>query len=208
VGLKERSCTSNHLFSIFVLKAGIIQENQNFKALKILKRNYKWYAIYTRSRSEKKLYDELVEKGVECYLPLKRELRVWSDRKKWVESPLFTSYVFVRVSEREYYDALSSTWAARYVCFGGKAVPIPETQIAALKLFLADNKRNVELTSDSMKKGDQLEVTIGPLKGVQGELVQLRGKHRIVLRFISLGCCVHADISLDEVKRLKPTAVV
>lgn len=129
-------------------------------------------------------------------------MRVWSDRKKWVESPLFTSYVFVRVSEREYYDAISSTWAVRYVCFGGVAVPIPDSQIESLKLFLEDTKRNVELTPRSLRKGDHLEVTIGPLKGVRGELLQLRGKNRIVLRFVSLGCCVHADISMEEVKRL------
>ena len=170
--------------------------------MKVLKRNYRWYAIYTRSRSEKKLYKELLDKGVESYLPLKREMRVWSDRKKWVETPLFSSYVFVRVSEREYHDAISSHWAARYVCFEGRAVPIPDSQIESLKLFLEDTKRNVELTSRSLKKGDHLEVTIGPLKGVRGELLQLRGQHRIVIRFISLGCCVHADISLDEVKRL------
>ncbi|WP_372643017.1 UpxY family transcription antiterminator [Ancylomarina sp.] len=171
--------------------------------MKVLKRTYRWYAIYTRSRSEKKVYKELLEKGVETYLPLKKELRVWSDRKKWVERPLFSSYVFVRVSEREYYEALSPTWAVRYVCFGGKAIPIPDSQIESLKLFLEDTKRDVELTSKSLKKGDHLEVTIGPLKGVRGELLQLRGQHRIVIRFISLGCCVHADISLDEVKRLK-----
>ncbi|MCZ4694028.1 UpxY family transcription antiterminator [Ancylomarina euxinus] len=171
--------------------------------MKVLKRNYRWYAIYTRSRSEKKLYKELLDKGVESYLPLKREMRVWSDRKKWVETPLFSSYVFVRVSEREYYDAISSHWAVRYVCFEGRAIPIPDSQIESLKLFLEDTKRDVELTSRSLKKGDHLEVTIGPLKGVRGELLQLRGQHRIVIRFISLGCCVHADISLDEVKRLK-----
>lgn len=171
--------------------------------MKVLKRNYRWYAIYTRSRSEKKLYKELLDKGVESYLPLKREMRVWSDRKKWVETPLFSSYVFVRVSEREYYEAINSSWAVRYVCFEGRAVPIPDSQIESLKLFLEDTKRDVELTSRSLKKGDHLEVTIGPLKGVRGELLQLRGQHRIVIRFISLGCCVHADISLDEVKRLK-----
>lgn len=171
--------------------------------MKVLKRNYRWYAIYTRSRSEKKLYKELLDKGVESYLPLKKELRVWSDRKKWVESPLFTSYIFVKVSEREYYEAINSSWAVRYVCFGGRAVAIPDSQIESLKLFLEDTKRDVELTSKSLKKGDHLEVTIGPLKGVRGELLQLRGQHRIVIRFISLGCCVHADISLDEVKRLK-----
>jgi len=176
--------------------------NLNSHPLNVIKRKYRWYAIYTRSRSEKKLHKELLEKGVECYLPLKKELRVWSDRKKWIESPLFTSYIFVRVSEREYYEAISSTWAVRYVCFEGRAVPIPDSQIESLKLFLEDNKRDVELTSRSLKKGDHLEVTIGPLKGVRGELLQLRGQHRIVLRFVSLGCCVHADISMDEVKRL------
>ena len=174
--------------------------------MKVLKRNYRWYAIYTRSRSEKKLYKELLDKSIEVFLPLKKELRVWSDRKKWVENPLFTSYIFVRVSEREYYEAINSTWAVRYVCFEGRAVPIPDSQIDSLKLFLEDTKRDVELTSRSLKKGEHLEITIGPLKGVRGELVQLRGQHRIVLRFISLGCCVHADISMDEVKRLKTPA--
>ena len=170
--------------------------------MKVLKRTYRWYAIYTRSRSENKLYSELEKKGIEAYLPLKKELRVWSDRKKWVETPLFSSYVFVRVSEREYYDAISSHWAVRYVCFESRAVAIPDSQIKSLKLFLEDTKRNVELTQNSLQKGDHLEVTLGPLKGVRGELLQLRGQHRIVLRFISLGCCVHADISMDEVKRL------
>ncbi len=171
--------------------------------MKVLKRTYRWYAIYTRSRSEKKLYSELEEKGIEVYLPLKKELRVWSDRKKWVESPLFTSYLFVKVSDREYYEAINSCWSVRYVCFESRAVPIPDSQIESLKLFLEDTKRNVELTKHSLKKGDYLEVTFGPLKGVRGELLQLRGKQRIVLRFLSLGCCVHADISMDEVKRLE-----
>lgn len=170
--------------------------------MKVLKRTYRWYAIYTRSRSEKKLYRELEEKGIEAYLPLRKELRVWSDRKKWVETPLFTSYVFVKVSNRGYFDAINSYWAVRYVCFENRAVSIPDSQIESLKLFLEDTKRDVEFTQRSLKQGDHLEVTLGPLKGVRGELLQLRGQHRIVLRFISLGCCVHADISMDEVKRL------
>jgi len=146
--------------------------------------------------------------GVDSYLPLKKELRVWSDRKKWVESPLFASYVFVRVSEREYHMAINSTWAVRYVSFGGKAVSIPESQIEGLKCFLADSERDVELTTRNFKKGDQLEVTTGPLKGVCGELLRIRGQQRLVLRFESLGCCVHADISLDEVKRLESVSEV
>jgi transcription antitermination factor NusG len=146
--------------------------------------------------------------GVDCYLPLKKELRVWSDRKKWVESPLFPSYVFVRVSEREYHQAIQPTWAVRYVSFGGKAVTIRESQIEGLKSFLADQEREVEVTTRNFKKGDQLEVSSGPLQGVKGELIQIRGQHRLVLRFESLGCCVHAEISADEVEALKPEAEV
>ena len=86
------------------------------------------------------MYSELEEKGIETYLPLKKELRVWSDRKKWVESPLFTSYVFVKVSDREYHEAVNSDWAVCYVCFESRAVPIPDSQIESLKLCGAYSK--------------------------------------------------------------------
>lgn len=171
--------------------------------MQTIKRPYKWHAIYTKSRSERKLYDELEEKGVEAYLPIKKELRVWSDRKKWVESPLFASYVFVRVSEKEYHQAISSSLAVRYVSFGGKAVLVPDSQIEGLKTFLADQEREVEVTTRNFKKGDHLEVTTGPLKGVCGELIQIRGQQRLVLRFESLGCSVHAEISADELEQIK-----
>ena len=55
---------------------------------------YKWYAVYTKSRFEKKLYSELVNKGIECYLPLKSEKRQLSDRVKIVEEPLIRGYFF------------------------------------------------------------------------------------------------------------------
>ncbi|BAX82646.1 UpxY family transcription antiterminator [Labilibaculum antarcticum] len=166
-----------------------------------------WYAIYTKSRSEKKLYDELIEKGLEGYMPVRKELRVWSDRKKWVETPLFTSYVFVRVNKFEYFEVLKSDLAVRYVSFEGKAVPIPANQIEAIRFFLSDSNRDVEMTSENLKKGDLLEVIKGPLKGVQGEVIQMRGKSRIVLRFPSLGCCVHTEISLAEVEPIKKKEV-
>jgi len=172
--------------------------------LQTIKHHYKWHAIYTRSRSERKLLKELVKIGVDCYLPLKKELRVWSDRKKFVETPLFNSYVFVLVSAREYHQAIQSIWAVRYVSFEGKAVVIPESQIEGLKSLLADQGHKVEVSTRNFKKGDQIDVTSGPLQGVLGELIQIRGQQRLVLRFESLGCCVHAEISVDDVEILKP----
>ncbi len=172
--------------------------------MQVLKRPYYWHAIYTRSRAEKRLYQELCSKNIECYLPLHKELRQWSDRTKWVEVPLLRSYLFVKVSEREYYDVINSNFAVRYVTFGGKAVPIPEQQIEALRLFLEDEKRKVDLCSDNLEKGECVEIVSGPLKGIQGEIIQIKGKNRIVIRFDSLGTCVYTDISLDTIKQVQP----
>ncbi len=163
---------------------------------------YSWHAIYTRSRAEKKLHKELCSNDIECYLPLQKELRQWSDRSKWVEEPLLRSYIFVKVSEREYYDVINSDFAVKYVTFGGKAVPIPEVQINALRIFLEDRNRKVDLSQDNLEKGENVEVVAGPLKGIQGEIIQIKGKNRIVIRFDSLGTCVYTDIGLDKVKQI------
>lgn len=171
--------------------------------MQAIKLAYSWHAIYTRSRAEKKLFSELCSRNIECYLPLQKELRQWSDRSKWVEEPLLRSYLFVKVSEREYYDVINSSFALRYVTFGGKAVSIPEQQIDALRIFLADLNRKVDLSLDNLEKGESVEVISGPLKGVQGEIIQIKGKNRIVIRFDSLGTCVYTDISLDTVKQVQ-----
>lgn len=171
--------------------------------MQTLKHSYYWHAIYTRSRSEKKLFNDLEIKGIDCYLPLKKELKVWSDRKKWVESPVFASYLFVRVNNAEYFEAINSIYAVKYVTFCGKAVRIPESQIEGLKSFLSDECRTVEVSHDKFKKGELLCVNTGPLKGIKGEIIETRGQHRLLLRFESLGSCVHAEISAAEVASLK-----
>lgn len=170
--------------------------------MKTISRPYHWHAIYTKSRAEKKLHSLFTQQGIECYLPMKKGLRQWSDRKKWVEEPLIRSYIFVRVSEREYYDVLNNDYATRYVTFGGKAAHIPDRQITSLKTFLSDANRCVELTHEDLTHGDEVEILTGPLKGALGEVIQIRGQHRVVLRFVSLGCCIHTEIKLDEIKKL------
>ncbi|WP_421918634.1 UpxY family transcription antiterminator [Marinifilum sp.] len=171
-------------------------------------KNRLWFAIYTKSHSEKKLYKEILEKGIEAYLPIKRELRTWSDRKKWIETPLFTSYVFVKVSPKEFHIPINSYYAVCYVCIRGKAVPVQEKQIDALKCFLENEQRSVEICNADLELGKRVEVMTGPLKGVQGEVLEIRGKHRLVIRFESLGACVHTEIKTEEVKLTEAAAMV
>jgi transcription antitermination factor NusG len=166
---------------------------------------YKWYAVYTKSRAEKKALKELEQKGIECYLPVKTIKRTWGRFSRTVEVPLITCYLFVRVSHREHYDVLMASGVLRYVCFEGKPAEIPDYQIGNLKVFMEKENERVEVTSERIRKGDLIRVVEGPLKDVQAEVVELRGKRRIVLRFHTLGCNIHVDLGANRVIVLQKT---
>lgn len=161
-----------------------------------------WFAVYTKSRAEKSLCSLLTKGGVECFLPLKKSLKQYSDRKKWVEEPLLRSYLFVHISEKESFRVLNTPGAVRFVCFDSKAASIPDRQIEGLKNILENKAESLEVHEGMPEAGTLMEVNWGPLKGVCGEVVQLRGKTRLMLRFESLGLCVHTELSLRDVKRV------
>lgn len=159
-----------------------------------------WYAVYTRSRAEKKLFALLNQKNVECFLPLKKTLQQRSDRKKWVQLPLIPSYIFVRVTQKEHFQVLNTPGAVCYVSFEGRPVAIPEKQITYLSNFIENKPGDVEIHHGAFEKGDMVEVNSGPLKGVKAEVVEIRGRQRLLLRFSSLGYCVHVEASMAEIK--------
>jgi len=167
------------------------------------KESYKWYAIYTKANGEKKLLESLLEKNIECYLPLRKVLRVWSDRKKWIEEPLFKSYLFVKVSNKEFFNVLNTAGVVCYVCFGGRAQAIPESQIVNVKKFLEQCDREITLTYERIQKGVVVEIQCGSLKGIKGEVINLYGQSRLLVRVDSLNCSVYANISKEEVKLLE-----
>ncbi len=137
-----------------------------------------WHAVYVKSRHEKKVALELEAQNIEYYLPLERVLRQWSDRKKWVEEPLFRSYIFVRVDQTDYYKAIYVPGALKYVSFEGKAVVVPDTQIEAIKYYL-NEKTPLQMDNSEMKEGQRVEVIAGKMTGLQGTLVQVKDKKRV-----------------------------
>lgn len=161
---------------------------------------YKWYAVYTDSRAEKKVFQELTKKDIDCYVPLKIEKKQWSDRIKIVENPLIRGYIFVKVSNREYYDVLITQGVRRYVCFEGSPTAIPENQINDLKQFIQCLNTEVEVTSERITKGTLVKIVSGPLYGISGEVTDIRGKSSIVLRFNDLGFCVYADLGTNKME--------
>ncbi len=158
---------------------------------------YHWHAIYTCPRSEKKVHKILEENGIEVYLPLQKRLRQWKDRKKWVEEPLFRSYLFVKVSEKEYYSAINVQGAVRYITFAGKAVKIPERQILSIRQLM-ESQYNITVTTSQFKKGDIILIKNGVLVGLEGEMISYLGKKRILMRIQQLSCSLIVEVPLTD----------
>ncbi len=161
-----------------------------------------WFAVYTNPRAEKKAYAEIVGKGIHAYLPLQRILRQWSDRKKWVEEPLFKSYIFVHIPDSEYLTVLNTPGVVRYVTFEGKAAPIPEKQIEAIRYFLSSEDQPVEWT-DEFFPGQAVEVMKGPMRGLRGELIEISGKHRVRVEVEAIGQSILVTIPPSHLKILQ-----
>lgn len=154
---------------------------------------YFWYAIYTKSRAEKKTYILLQQRGIEVYLPLQKRLKQWSDRKKWVEEPLFNSYMFVYVSEREYMNVLQTPGVVRFVSFSGKAAPIREDQINFLKKILS-SEEELEISEHQFSVGQKVRVVAGVFHGMTGELVDVKNTKRFIVRFDELNKSIILNI--------------
>jgi len=169
----------------------------------IIKQPYRWYAVYVKYRMEKIALSQLQKRGIIAFLPLKKEKRQWSDRVKTIEEPLLSGYLFVWVSNKEYYDVLMVNGILRYVCFEGKAAPIPEYQIEDLKLFMEHANQSTVITSGYVAKGNQVKVSYGPLKNFIGEVVEIRGKTRLLVRLDRLGCCFHVELGTNKVELMK-----
>ncbi|HNS31100.1 MAG TPA: UpxY family transcription antiterminator [Tenuifilaceae bacterium] len=140
-----------------------------------------WLAAYTKPRNEKKVYRRLVDAGIETFLPLQKRMKQWSDRKKLVEEPLLRSYIFVRITEKDYFRVLGTPGVVRYVSFEGKAAPIPDRQIDTLKMLIGEQV-NIEVLEHDISPGEKVVIELGTMRGFEGELVRIAGENRVVIR--------------------------
>jgi transcription antitermination factor NusG len=135
----------------------------------------KWLAVYTRPRWEKKVNQLLTEKGLECYCPLNKIRRKWSDRVKIVEEPLFKSYVFVKVNDDDRTAVRMTNGAINFVYWDGKPAIIKEKEIIAIKRFLNEYE-NVEALPIDLKVNQRVRVTNGTLMDQEGKVLDIRRK--------------------------------
>ncbi len=165
-----------------------------------------WYALYTRPRHEKKVYEALIEKGIEAFLPLIKTLRQWKDRRKWVEMPLFNSYVFVNMEYRDRFTALQTKGVVRLVAFGGVPATIPDWQIQQLKRLI-EHPETLR-TETYLKEGDYVEVIDGPFRGIRGYLREIRGETRVAILIDGIYQSASFVVDRSMVKKIKTEEAV
>lgn len=137
----------------------------------------KWYALYTKSRYEKKTAKLLEEQDITVFLPLIKTLRQWSDRKKFVQTPLFNSYIFVETDLKDKQKILETDGVVCFVRIGIKPSVVPVNEINAMKAYT--DQKTEELTNYNFNPGQTIRIVRGPMKGLFGEIVQLNSSQKI-----------------------------
>lgn len=145
----------------------------------------KWYVIYTRPNAEKKLEQRLLERGFDTFLPMNTVTRIWSDRKKVITEPLFKSYVFVYSDLDGLHQIKTFTGFSHFLRFGAYPVSVPESQITLIK-SVTSCFSGAQIMASNFIEGDQVTVINGPLKGMEGVLVEVKGEKKVALEIRQL----------------------
>ena len=142
-----------------------------------------WYAIYVNVRHEKKVMQKLLEKGMEAYVPIVKQMKQWSDRKKMVEVPLINGYVFANLSTSELDKPKYIPGVVNYVKFGGKPAIIRAAEIEGLKYFV--NKGHVfeEANEEELKVGDVVKFSMSEFKSFTAVIENIMGNDFAIITF-------------------------
>lgn len=152
-----------------------------------------WNVLYTAARAEKQVKQRIEALGVECYLPLHRTPRVWSDRVKIVEVPLFNSYIFVRCSDTVLRDLIRVYGVTRIIFYNGKPAVIRQKEIDAIHEFLE------KAAEHPLCPGEEVEILTGAMKHISGKVKKIKKNH-LLLYLEQLGATV--CVKLDDVARV------
>jgi transcription antitermination factor NusG len=164
------------------------------------KQNKKWRALYVASRSEKSVLRLLLEKSVDTYLPLVKTLKQWSDRKKMVELPLMNGYIFVRIGEDENTKVLQTRGVVSFVRDLGKIAEVRDEEIESLKQFVQLGYQiEVNAITREHKEGARIKIAGGPLKGIEGHVIENKEGRFIEVLLESIGQCIRVKLPKEIV---------
>ncbi len=163
-----------------------------------LQREPRWYAFVVRPRHEKKVKTYLDKKGVVNFLPLRKTLNQWKDRRRWVTSPMFSCYIFARIAYVNRFDVLTVPSVVRQVTFNNEPTPINDEEIEAIRMILASGQ-TFEI-EDGLIPGAGVRILSGPLAGMEGRLAERRNQRWLVVTIEAINKSVLVDAGENRIE--------
>ena len=161
-----------------------------------------WFALQTGYRFEQRVAGDLSAKGFETYLPLVREVHQWRDRKKIVDVPAFSGYLFIRCepTTRNRVRVLETRGIVRLLGGNHAPLPISEQELDAVKMALGSGVRCERC--ETLTPGDMVRVLRGPLTGMKGWLMRVKNGARLVLAVAGVAQGISAEVGIEDVQPL------
>ncbi len=171
-------------------------------------KDVKWFVAKTRAKQEKAICQQITDVGVEVFLPLRKELKVWRNRKKKVETVLIPNTVFIHACKSEavglHNDMGIKISFLRDITGLNKnqLMVIPDAQMDNFIRFIEVDEEEYEVEEDALyMSGDRVMVNKGPFKGIVGDLVRLDRKNKVLVRLDNLIAC-SVQVSLDDIEKI------
>ena len=163
-----------------------------------------WFALQVRSRRESIIAAQLLEQGYECFLPLYKSVRRWSDRMKELEQPLFPGYLFSRFDYLNCRSLLMTPGVQQVLGNGRSPIPVEEKELESIRQALSSGLPNQPWPY--LQVGERVRVNYGSLNNLEGFLINFKGSHRVVLSVTLLQRSVAMEIDLAWVTPVRETS--
>ena len=147
-----------------------------------------WYVLYTKPRTEKRVAESLEQMGVKVYCPLITEIKQWKDRKKKLKTPLFKSYVFIKLEEKNRNRVFDVPGVVRYLFWLGKPAIVRNEEIEVIQEWL-DCEKVDDAKVDHLNQGDKISIKNGVFKDHEA-IIREVGNRKMRLILPKLGCTV------------------
>lgn len=167
----------------------------------LTKSDFSWYVLFTMPNHEKIVCGNLHKKGIETFLPLRKEIRTWSDRKVKIEAPCFPNYIFVNIRKVDRYRVFEVPGIVRYLDSNQNPTTIREKEINIIRKLVVEE--NFEVTTDNFIKGDAVMITSGPLQNLKGVLVDRKGTKRLLLEIESIKRNLLIDVAAYNLMKIQ-----
>lgn len=162
-----------------------------------------WNVIRTRPRAEKKINNLLIEQDIETFLPIVKEVRQWSDRKKTVEVPLINSYIFIKSNNKNYLKIIETYGVLNFIKFNNKLAVVTDDEINNLKILISSkNKKLKKCSTLNFTKGEEIEIKYGDFKGLKGKVILEKNKLFLVVNIIEINLSFTVELSKSDVVKL------